>query len=81
MVSQFNNDTVIEIFMQGILLYQCFYKVFYFIRIYDSMAFILTLLVNICHEAIPFALFIVGILLGFVKIYALFHVGYDRNSI
>jgi hypothetical protein len=45
------------------------------------MAFILTLLVNICYEAIPFGLFILGVLLGFVKIYALFHVGYDKNMI
>jgi hypothetical protein len=81
MLTQFDSDSIMEILMQGVLLYQCFYKVFYFIRIYDSMAFILTLLVNICYEAIPFALFILGLLLGFVKIYSLFHVGYDGNMI
>lgn len=45
-------------------------------RIYDSIAFILTLLTNICYEAYPFILFLMSVLIGFVKINALFHVGY-----
>lgn len=81
MISQFRTDSVVEILMQGVLLYQCFYKVFYFIRIYDSMAFVLTLMTNICYEAIPFAGFMMCMLIGFVKFYSLFHVGYDKNSI
>jgi hypothetical protein len=77
MSTNFQSDTIPEIFMQGVLLYQCFYKCFYFIRIYDSMAFILTLLVNIIYEALPFAGFILCILFGFVKIYSLFKMGYE----
>jgi len=45
------------------------------------MAFILTLLTNICAEAMPFAFFIMCIVIGFVKIYALFHMGYDEDSL
>jgi len=45
------------------------------------MAFILTLLTNVCAEALPFAFFIMCIVIGFVKIYALFHMGYDEDSL
>jgi hypothetical protein len=77
MWNQFNSDTLFEIMLQGILLFQCFYKVMYFIRIYESIAFILSILTNIVHESIPFVLFLMTILIGFVKINAIFHVGYD----
>lgn len=49
----------------------------YFIRIYESIAFILSILTNIVHESIPFVMFLMTILIGFVKINAIFHVGYD----
>lgn len=77
MWNQFNSDTLFEIMLQGILLFQCFYKVMYFIRIYESIAFILSILTNIVHESIPFVMFLMTILIGFVKINAIFHVGYD----
>lgn len=73
----FASDTIFEIILQGILLFQCFYKVSYFVRIYDSVAFIMTLLTRIVYESIPFVLFLMAILIGFVKINAIFHVGYD----
>ena len=36
-ISQFSTDSFIEMCLQAFLLYQSFYKVFYFIRIYDSL--------------------------------------------
>jgi len=44
MLSQFQTDTTMEILLQGVLLYQCFYKVSYFIRIYDSYCFIMIMI-------------------------------------
>lgn len=75
MISQFDSDTTIEILLQGILLYQCFYKVNYFIRIYDSYCFIMTMIAYIASECFAYVMFVVVSLFGFVKIYQLFHTG------
>ena len=64
-----------EILLQGILLYQCFYKVNYFIRIYDSTCFILTMIASIASECFAYGMFVVISLFGFVKIYQLLHTG------
>ena len=61
--------------MQGILLYQCFYKVNYFIRIYDSYCFIMTMIAYIASECFAYVMFVVVSLFGFVKIYQLLHTG------
>jgi hypothetical protein len=64
-----------EILLQGILLYQCFYKVNYFIRIYDSYCFIMTMIFCIASECFAYVMFVLVSLFGFVKIYELLHTG------
>jgi hypothetical protein len=80
MLSQFQTDTVLEILIQGVLLYQCFYKVNYFIRIYPSMCFILIMFGAIVSECASIAGFVVVTLFGFVKIYQLLHTGINDPS-
>ena len=62
------------------LIFQSFYKVMYFVRIYDSVAFIITILTNICYEALPLVLFMLSLLIGFVKINTIFHVAIDEDN-
>lgn len=64
-----------EILLQGVLLYQCFYKVNYFIRIYDSYCFIMTMIFCIASECFAYVMFVLVSLFGFVKIYELLHTG------
>jgi len=73
MYNQFSTDTFAEMILQAIMLYQSFYKVFYFIRIYDSMCFIITLAIKCGLEVFPFALFTISIMLGFSKIFQVLH--------
>ena len=75
MVSQFGTDSSMEILLQAVLLYQCFYKVAYFIRIYDAYAFIMTMIACIASECKAYVLFVMTSLFGFVKIYGLLHAG------
>jgi hypothetical protein len=75
MLSQFQTDSTMEILLQGVLLYQSFYKVNYFIRIYDQYCFIMTMIVYIAKECFAYAMFVVVSLFGFVKIYQLLHTG------
>jgi hypothetical protein len=77
MWNQFQSDTLFEIILQAMLLFQSFYKVMYFVRIFDSIAFILSIMTNIAHESVPFILFLVAITVGIIKINAIFHVGYN----
>ena len=80
MLSQFQTDTTMEILLQGVLLYQCFYKVNYFIRIYDSYCFILTMVAKIANECFAYVAFVIVSLFGFVKIYQLLHTGINDGE-
>ncbi len=73
MVSQFQTDSFFEICLLAVLLYQSFYKVFYFIRIYDPMCFIITLAVRCGLEVFPFAVFTVTMMFGFSKLFHILH--------
>jgi hypothetical protein len=75
MLSQFQTDSTMEILLQGVLLYQCFYKLAYFVRIYDAPCFIMTMLTVIASEAFAYVCFVLVSLFGFVKIYQLLHTG------
>mmetsp|Transcript_38034 Transcript_38034/g.58058 ORF Transcript_38034/g.58058 Transcript_38034/m.58058 type:complete len:360 (-) Transcript_38034:168-1247(-) len=73
MISQFQSDSFFEICLLAVLLYQSFYKVFYFIRIYDPMCFIITLAVRCGIEVFPFAVFTVTMMFGFSKLFHILH--------
>jgi len=75
MVSQFQTDSFAEIILSTILLMQSFYKVFYFIRLYEPCAFIILMAVQIIKDVFAFAIFIVVFVLIFCKQYTVMHMG------
>jgi hypothetical protein len=75
MLSQFQTDSNMEILLQGVLLYQCFYKLAYFVRIYDGACFVMTMITAIASETAAYVSFVLVSLFGFVKIYQLLHTG------
>jgi len=80
-ISQFSTDSFPEMVMQAILLFQSFYKVFYFIRIYESMCFIITLSIKCGMEVFPFAIFTITIMLAFSKIFQILHGNVDNPDL
>jgi hypothetical protein len=73
--SQFKSDTLFEIVIVGLLLFQSFNKVFYFIRIYEPCSYIFTITTLIIGEMIPFIFFCSILILGICKMYQSMHMG------
>jgi len=69
MVTQFQSNSIFEVFLEAFIIVQAFYKLIYFVRIYDSFLFLITMVSKIMGEILPFVVFIVVSLLGFCKIF------------
>jgi len=80
MLSYFQNDTFWEICLQAILLFQTFYKTFYFIRIFDSFSFIFTMSQLIIEECTAFLILMILLLLGMCKQYTVMHMGVGEQA-
>jgi len=73
--TQFDTDSAKENLLQSILLFQSFFKVFYFLRIYEQFHFILMMAQCIFREVSPFLLFVLSIMAAFAKLNQLLHSG------
>jgi len=69
MVTQFQSNSIFEVFLEAFIIVQAFYKLIYFVRIYDSFLFLITMVSKIMKDIMPFVVFIVVALLGFCKIF------------
>ena len=67
MESQFQNDTMFEIMLQTVLLFHGFYKIFYFIRLWESCCFIVLMSTEIVKETFHFLIFLMILMVAFVK--------------
>ena len=68
MLSQFDGDSYGSMIIQAIVLIQCFYKMFYFLRIYEPYMFLLTMSYRIICKCIPFFIFVIGCYIFIAKI-------------
>ena len=64
MLTQFEGDNMLSMYLQALIIFQAFYKSFYFLRIYDNYMFILNMSYRLIRMLIPFFIFI-----GFSFIY------------
>ena len=74
-LSQFQTDTLFEIILQAVLLIQSFYKLFYFIRLFEKCAFIIVMAFLIFKEVFLYAIFIIVFTLAFCKQFTVMHMG------
>jgi len=75
MISQFDSDSMTEILLMGILLFQSFNKVVYFIRIYEPFSFLIIMMTNIFKDCIYFGGLFLFVMFGFAKLYEILHMG------
>ena len=75
MYNQFETDSTFEIALQPVIIFQSFFKVFYYLRIYDQFHFILTMAYYIAREVAPFMIFTISMMIGFAKMYQLLNAG------
>lgn len=75
-----NDDATLLILFEGILMFQSFNKVFYFVRIYDDFNFILIMASEIAYEVLPFATFTFGIMVGIAKIYEMLELDVNQSD-
>jgi hypothetical protein len=61
--------------VEVVLLLQSFYKVFYFIRLWENCAFIIIMAIQIVKDVFSFLIFIVVLTLAFTKQYTVMHMG------
>lgn len=67
MLSQFETDTILEIALQGIIMVQACQNTLYYIRIYESVNFMITMSARCLAEAKGFIGLLVLALLAFCK--------------
>lgn len=75
-----NDDATILILLEGILMFQSFNKVFYFVRIYEDFNFILIMATTVAFEVLPFATFTFGIMVGIAKIYEMLELDVNQSE-
>lgn len=75
MVTQFQSNSIFEIFLESFIIVQAFYKIIYYVRIYDSFLFLITMVSKIFKDIIPFVIFIFVALMGFCKIFQVLQMG------
>jgi len=75
MISQFESDAILEFFVESAILFLAFYKCFYYLRIYDGFCHIITMIIVVIKEIMPFTFIVVSILFGLAKIFQTLHVG------
>lgn len=80
MYNQFETDSTFEIALQAIIIFQSFFKVFYYLRIFDNFHFILTMAFHIGREVAPFMIFTISMMIGFAKMYQLLNAGINDPS-
>lgn len=68
MLTQFEGDNLVSMYLQAIILFQCFYKSFYFLRIYDSYMFLLNMTYRLFNVLFHFFLFITFTFIALCKI-------------
>lgn len=68
MVTQFEGDNLASMYIQAVIIIQCFYKSFYFLRIYDCYMFILNMSYHLLGMLIPFFVFITFCFIGLCKV-------------
>jgi len=75
MYNQFETDSTFEIALQAIIIFQSFFKVFYYLRIFETFHFILTMAFQVAREVAPFMVFTISMMIGFAKMYQLLNAG------
>lgn len=75
MVTQFQSNSIFEIFLESFIIVQAFYKIIYYVRIYDSFLFLITMVTKIFADIIPFVIFVFVALMGFCKIFQVLQMG------
>lgn len=75
LVSQFKNDTFMDILFSAIILFLSIYKLMYYVRIYQPINEIILIVTTIVSELIPFATLSVTLLFALSKIYQVLHMG------
>lgn len=75
MGSQFQTDTLFEIILQLVLLFQTFYKAFYFIRLWENCAFIILMGVEIVKDTAHFLVFMGILMVVFCQQFISMHMG------
>lgn len=80
MYNQFETDSTFEIALQAIIIFQSFFKVFYYLRMFEQFHFILTMAVYIAREIAPFMIFTISMMTGFAKMYQLLNAGINDSQ-
>lgn len=75
MVTQFQSNSIFELFLESFIILQAFYKIIYFVRIYDSFLYLVQMSGLILRDIIPFVSFLFMALLGFCKIFQVMQAG------
>ena len=78
--SQFQTDTMFEIILQIVLLFQCFYKAFYFVRLWEKCAFIVSMSIEIIKDTSHFLILMMILMVAFCKQYTAMHVSVSDPS-
>lgn len=73
--SQFSENSLPEIVLQALLLFQSFNKLFYFIRVFETFSFITTMTSLIIYELYPFIFLVCILMTAFCKLYIVQHMG------
>jgi hypothetical protein len=75
LLSQFSTDSFIEIILAAFILFQTFNKCFYYVRIWDNLNFLFTMMFLIISEIIPFLTMVVALTMAICKLYTSMHMG------
>lgn len=75
LLSQFNSDSFFEILLSAGILFLSINKMLYFVRIYDGINEMLTMIQCIIGEILPFASTSILLIFALSKIYHVLHMG------
>lgn len=81
MVTQFEGDNLCSMYLQAVIIFQMFYKAFYFLRIYDCYMFILNMSYRLVCMLMHFFVFIAFTFIALCKIEQSLGYGvHDQNN-
>jgi len=78
--SQFQSDTMLDITLQTFIILQAFWKILYFVRIFDPYLKLVLIAQYIFIDVIPFIIFVSVGLFGFMKISQIVETGVNDED-